>query len=72
MATTNHEHHQPTKIPLKDYILTLPQTQRQLVQEVKQRANDLQVWRAFHSKESLFIASDGGIVENQPKELLGG
>ncbi len=46
---------------LKDYIKSLPMTQRQMLQSVNQKATDLQIWRAFRSKERLIIASDGGL-----------
>lgn len=40
-------------------------TQRRMVSDVTQVANDVQIWRAFRSKEKLFIASDGGLYGNQ-------
>ena len=49
---------------LKDYIKSLSWTQRRMLHTVKQKATDLQVWRAFRSKERLIIASDGGL-DNQ-------
>lgn len=40
---------------------TLPRTQRRLLADIHQQATDLQIWRAFRSKEKLYIASDGGL-----------
>lgn len=52
----------PASYPtLKAYIKSLPQTQRQLISEVKQVATDLQIWRAFRSREQLTIALAGGL-----------
>ena len=49
------------KSTLSEYLRTLPRTQRRMVSEVEQVADDLQVWRAFRSRERLYIASDGGL-----------
>lgn len=51
-----------TKMPLLEYLKTLPRTQRRLVGDVVQVADDVQVWRAFRSKERLFFATDGGLL----------
>jgi hypothetical protein len=66
--------HQPVSTPLTerpspptsfdslaDYIATLPRTQRRLLNDMRQQATDLQVWRAFRSKAKIYIASDGGL-----------
>ncbi len=47
-----------------DYLKTLPRTQRRMVSNVEQVATDVQVWRAFRSRERLHIASDGGLHGN--------
>lgn len=46
---------------LREYLHTLPRTQRRLVEDARQVATDVQVWRAFRSREQLFVASDGGL-----------
>lgn len=52
----------PTSFPtLMTYIKSLPRTQRRMISDVKQVATDLQIWRAFRSRERLTIASDGGL-----------
>ncbi|KAI2503242.1 hypothetical protein MHU86_11179 [Fragilaria crotonensis] len=56
----------PTSFPtIRDYLATLSRTQRRLVEDVTQVATDLQVWRAFRSRERLYIASDGGLSGNE-------
>ncbi|KAI2489451.1 hypothetical protein MHU86_25142 [Fragilaria crotonensis] len=50
-----------TNASLSENINKLPRTQRRLLDDIKQIATDLQVWRAFRSKERLYIASDGGL-----------
>ncbi|KAI2510061.1 hypothetical protein MHU86_4355 [Fragilaria crotonensis] len=50
---------------LRDYLATLPRSQRRLVEDATQVATDLQVWRAFRSREHLYIASDGGLSGNE-------
>jgi hypothetical protein len=59
-------HYTETLDPIKfslltGYIKSLPKTQRRMISDVKQTATDLQVWRAFRSRERLAIASDGGL-----------
>lgn len=50
---------------LNSYLNTLPRTQRRMVSDVVQVADDVHVWRAFRSKERLYIAPDGGLLGNQ-------
>jgi hypothetical protein len=50
---------------LKEYITTLPRTQRRLLADVEQSATDLQIWRAFRSKAKLYVASDGGLHDDR-------
>ncbi len=40
-------------------------TQQRLLDDLQQVATDVQVWRAFCSKECLYIASDGGLHAGQ-------
>jgi hypothetical protein len=60
---TNHNN--ATFTPLASYLTTLPRTQRRMVSDVVQVADDVQIWRAFRSKERLYIASDGGLHGRQ-------
>jgi hypothetical protein len=55
----------PTSMPLSDYLKILPRSQRRMLSDVEQIATDIQVWRAFRSREQLYIASDGGLSGNQ-------
>ncbi len=43
----------------------LPQTQRRMFSDVFQVASGIQIWRTFRSKESLYVASDGGLLGRQ-------
>lgn len=40
-----------TQVSLREYLKTLPRTQRRMTSDFEQVADDLQVWRAFRSKE---------------------
>ncbi|KAI2501729.1 hypothetical protein MHU86_12735 [Fragilaria crotonensis] len=46
---------------INTYVQTFPRSQRRLLADLQQQATDLQIWRAFRSKEKLYIASDGGL-----------
>lgn len=59
-STPDYAH--ATTTPLSQYLSTLPRTQRRMVSDVEQVADDVQIWRAFRSKERLHLASDGGLM----------
>ena len=48
---------------LKQFIQTLPQWHKRLILHHRQPATDLQVWRAFRSRQRITIASDGGLKD---------
>lgn len=60
-ASPSHVPASGIQFTLPEYLKTLPRTQRRMVSDVEQVADDLQVWRAFRSHERLYIASDGGL-----------
>ena len=47
---------------LSAFLECLQKWQRRLMDQLDQVASDRQVWRAFHSKKRLHIASDGGLA----------
>lgn len=48
---------------LKQFIQTLPQWHKRMILHHRQIATDLQVWRAFRSRQRITIASDGGLKD---------
>ena len=44
---------------------TLPATQRRLLNTYHQTADDLTVWKALRSQQTLTISSDGGLKTNK-------
>lgn len=46
---------------LHEYIARLPRWHTRLLSQWKQESTDLQVWRAFRSRQRITIASDGGL-----------
>ena len=46
---------------LRNYLNSLPATQRRLLNTYHQTADDLTVWKALRSRQTLTIASDGGL-----------
>lgn len=63
VSPPNHNPEIGRSMTLQEYLQTLPRTQRRMVSAVEQVATDVQVWRAFRSRERLHIASDGGLHE---------
>jgi hypothetical protein len=52
----------PTQYPtFRDYTKSLPDTQRRLLQTYTQSADEVTLWRAMRSKQTLTIASNGGL-----------
>jgi hypothetical protein len=48
-----------------EYLSSLPQSSRRMIDDIDQTSPDLQVWRLFHSQRRLFIATDGGLLKTQ-------
>ncbi|KAI2498581.1 hypothetical protein MHU86_15925 [Fragilaria crotonensis] len=46
---------------LKEYVRSLPKSQRRMLTDLEQVSDDITVWRAFRSKARLYVASDGGL-----------
>ena len=57
--TTHNPGH--TSSSLHEYISRLPRWHKRLLTSWRQEATDLQIWRAFRSRQSITIASDGGL-----------
>lgn len=50
---------------LSEYLATLPTWHQRLLLDYTQIATDLHVWKAFHSKRRVEIASDGGLSDKK-------
>lgn len=50
---------------LIEYLSSLPQSSRRLIDEIDQTATDFQVWKSFSSKKRLYVATDGGLLRTQ-------
>lgn len=50
-------------MPLQSYLKTLPRTKRRMVLDVTQVADDVQIWRAFRSKENCTSLLTGACME---------
>ena len=54
-------HHQSS---IREFIKTLPRTQRRLLDGLEQVGMDVQVFRAFRARRKLYRASDGGLSDD--------
>ena len=50
---------------LMEYLSSLPQSHRRMIDSLEQISTDLQVWKSFRARKRLYVATDGGLLNNQ-------